>query len=500
MSATLELELGLRISEGIGQGMTAAHEDWLGQELGGRYRLIGHLGGGGFGQTYLAEDVHLPDSPRCVVKKLHPQFSDELSAATAKRLFETEARVLYHLGHCDRIPRLLAHFEEQDEFYLVQEYIDGDNLSHEVVLGQSLPEAEVIYLLRDILDVLAIIHQENVIHRDLKPSNLIRRRTDGRIVLIDFGAVKQLGAKVVSIRGHTTWTIAIGSPGYMPNEQLAGKPRFCSDLYAVGMIGIQALTGVHPRDLPEEGTTGEIRWRDRCSVNPVFADVLDKLVRYDFRQRYQTAEIVLAELKPLLSLYPKPQRLLEFSNDDQLGFMTTASMSQVFLDSVSGIDYRSLQDLLSQQAWPAADAETQRILLTLCDRLEPGILSLDCIQDIPCRDLCTIDYLWCHYSDRQFGFSIQKRIWREVGGSSETHVHRLQVLTKANRSGWRVNSPIERFGKRVGWRIKHTWIAPNHLQFTSDAPRGHLPAWHLGSVGVEAIAAFLARLNGCLPE
>lgn len=211
--------------------------------LGGRYQIISYLGGGGFGQTYLAQDTHLPSHPTCVVKHLKPKLLDPLSLETAKRLFETEAQVLYRLSDYSQIPRLLAHFEEGQEFYLVQEYVDGNNLSMELIPGLRLPEQQVIPLLQDILELLVFIHQQNVIHRDLKPSNLIRRRRDQRIVLIDFGAVKQLSSQIIQVQGHTTRTIAIGSPGYMPSEQMAGRPKFCSDLYAVGMIGIQALTG-----------------------------------------------------------------------------------------------------------------------------------------------------------------------------------------------------------------------------------------------------------------
>ncbi|PSB56073.1 serine/threonine protein kinase, partial [filamentous cyanobacterium CCP1] len=273
-------------------------------KLGGRYQIVSYLGGGGFGQTYLAQDNHLPGQPRCVVKHLKPKLTDDESLAMAHRLFETEAQVLYRLSDFHQIPRLLAHFEENQEFYLVQEFIDGDNLSQELAPGNRFTEVQTIALLQEILAVLVYLHQHHVIHRDLKPSNLIRRRRDHRIVLIDFGAVKQLSTQIQT-HGHSTRTIAIGSPGYMPSEQMAGKPRFCSDLYAVGMIGIQALTGLHPKSLPEDARTSEIIWRDRAEVSPRLGDILDKMVRYDFRERDQTALEVLADLNPLA-----PDRLM----------------------------------------------------------------------------------------------------------------------------------------------------------------------------------------------
>src|SRR5919202_2712874 len=221
--------------------------------LGGRYKIISQLGAGGFGQTFLAQDLHLPGHPQCVVKQLKPQVSDAKSLETARRLFDIEAQVLYQLGNHDQIPRLLAHFEDDQEFYLAQELIEGEPLSRELTGGVPWLEGQVIALLQDLLHVLAFVHQQNVIHRDIKPSNLIRRRKDGRIVLIDFGAVKQVSTQLISPKpGRTNMTISIGTHGYMPKEQLGGSPRFSSDVYAVGMVGIQALTEVPARFLGED--------------------------------------------------------------------------------------------------------------------------------------------------------------------------------------------------------------------------------------------------------
>jgi serine/threonine protein kinase/lipoprotein NlpI len=281
--------------------------------LGGRYIVISELGAGGFGQTFLAEDLHLPGQPRCVVKQFKPQVSDAESLQTASRLFETEARVLYQLGIHDQIPRLLAHFEDNQEFYLAQELVEGEPLTQELILGQPWSEAKVVALLQDILYVLAFVHQQNVIHRDIKPSNLMRRREDYKIVLIDFGAVKQVSSQVVNTKtGQTNLTISIGTQGYMPSEQLSGNPRFSSDLYAVGMIGIQALTGVHPKNLSQDPQTGEVSWRDRTrQVSPELAAILDCMVRYDFRARYRSAVEAMDALSHLPanlaeSLPPQP--------------------------------------------------------------------------------------------------------------------------------------------------------------------------------------------------
>ena len=269
--------------------------------LRGHYKIITHLGGGGFGQTYLAEDIDLPTHPICVVKQLKPISHEPFVLETAKRLFDQEAEILYSLGSHDRIPRLLAHFQEGDEFYLVQEFADGTDLTQEIGKGKRSTESMAIALLKEISEILVFVHDRNVIHRDIKPANLIRRKADQKIVLIDFGAVKEIGGLAVDAQGNTNLTIAIGSPGYMPIEQVNGKPRFCSDIYAVGIMLIQALTGSEPRLLGEHPETAELVWRNHLQGNysPQFLDILDKMVRYDFRQRYQTAAEVLAAIAAL---------------------------------------------------------------------------------------------------------------------------------------------------------------------------------------------------------
>jgi formylglycine-generating enzyme required for sulfatase activity/tRNA A-37 threonylcarbamoyl transferase component Bud32 len=279
----------------------------LGRTLRHRYQIIKFLGKGGFGHTYLAKDLDLPGHPQCVVKHLKPQNADPDLLLIAKRLFETEAQTLYKLGSLhDQIPKLSAHFEENGEFYLVQDFIAGHDLTKELIPGKKLSESYTITLLHNILEVLAIVHQQKVIHRDLKPDNLMRRQ-DGKIVLIDFGAVKVISTIVLNAQKQTSLTIAIGTPGYMPSEQAKGKPRFASDIHAVGMIGIQALTGEHPFNLREDTQTGEVIWRNQAQVSNNLANVLDKMVRDNFSQRYQNADEALQAILSLSQSSPPPQ-------------------------------------------------------------------------------------------------------------------------------------------------------------------------------------------------
>ncbi len=279
----------------------------IGKTLQNRYNIVKLLGSGGFGDTYLATDLHIPVNPKpqCVVKQLKPKKNAPTVLAIAKRLFEREARILYQLGkENNQIPKLFAHFEDNGEFYLVQEFIDGHDLTREIINGKPLIENVVWKLLHDILEVLIIVHRNNIIHRDIKPQNIMRRHKDGEIVLIDFGAVKEIGALGVNAQSQTNLTVAIGTPGYMPSEQAKGKPKLCSDIYAVGMLGIQALTGIIPNELKEDPTTGEIIWRNFALVSDKLADVIDVMVRDNFSQRYQSAALALQALNSTVALQP----------------------------------------------------------------------------------------------------------------------------------------------------------------------------------------------------
>ncbi|PZO40676.1 MAG: hypothetical protein DCF19_11785 [Pseudanabaena frigida] len=271
----------------------------LGKTLTGRYKIVKQLGGGGFSQTFIAEDGYLPDRPACVIKQLKPASTQLEVLRISRELFDKEAKVLYRLGKHECIPSLLAHFEEDEEFFLAQELIEGDVLTQEIRRGECLGEQYTIDFLTDILPTLDFVHRQQVIHRDIKPSNLIRRASDRKIVLIDFGAVKEVSTQPISQLGHTS-SLVIGSPGYMPNEQYSGKTLFASDIYALGMIAVQALTGLSPNQIPEDIVTSEFCWRDFAKATPTLADIIDKMVRFDFRQRYQSANEVLDALQPLL--------------------------------------------------------------------------------------------------------------------------------------------------------------------------------------------------------
>jgi serine/threonine protein kinase/Flp pilus assembly protein TadD len=269
-----------------------------GELLKGRYRIIQDLKRGAFGRTYLAQDQQGLTDTLCVVKEFKPSTTTSSILEEARRRFELEALTLEKLGDFDQIPSLLDHFEDHEEFYLVQEFIEGQDLSYEISPGQQLTEAKVVSFLYETLKILAYIHQQNVIHRDIKPSNLLRRKSDHKIVILDFGAVKEIETLVLSESGQPSGSV-VGTPGYMPIEHLSGRPRTNSDLYALGMTAIEALTGIHPLKLPRDAHNDHVVWQDLVSVSEELKHILDQMVRLNFRERYQTAAEVLEDLQGL---------------------------------------------------------------------------------------------------------------------------------------------------------------------------------------------------------
>lgn len=266
--------------------------------IGSRYKVLEYIAQGGFGTTYLAKDTQLPGQDLCVVKQLSPSTETPKLLTVARRLFKTEAAALNNLGHHEQIPELLAYFEESEKFYLVQQYIDGQTIEQELNSQDIWSEGKVIELLQDCLKILEFIHAQRVIHRDLKPANLIRRHCDQKIVLVDFGTVKN----VLRERNKSAQlTIPVGTKGYMPAEQARGIPSPASDIYALGIIAIQALTKIEPLEL-EEDDHGELMWSHLAQVNPGLAKILTQMTRYGFKDRYQSASETLQALNTFLDV------------------------------------------------------------------------------------------------------------------------------------------------------------------------------------------------------
>lgn len=272
-----------------------------GEILDNRYRIVRELGSGGFATTYLAIDQKSEHQIKCAVKQLQPRFNSPAIWANAKERLATEAMVLHWLGNHEQIPQLMAHFEEKQQFYLVLEFIEGEEFEQEVH-RQVLNESQVIDFLLDVLKILDFVHQQGVIHRDIKPSNLIRRRQDGKMTLIDFGAVKEIGTLAFDSQKHHVQTQIIGTPGYMPPEQNNGKPVYSSDIYALGKTAMFALTGKSPIELEEAEANELIRWYEKITASEAFISIINRMTAQKTSERYCSVSDVIQDLKPLLNI------------------------------------------------------------------------------------------------------------------------------------------------------------------------------------------------------
>lgn len=326
-----------------------------------RYRALRALGRGGFGATFLARDESLPGHPPCVIKQLRPSADAPHILEMARDLFQREAKILGKIGNHPHLPRLLDYFETNQEFFLVQEFINGNTLQQEVRKGGPFSEAGVKQFLSEALPIIQYVHDSKVIHRDIKPANLIRRDEDKKLVLIDFGAVKDKVSPTPADNSDQTalTAYAIGTPGYAPPEQMAMRPVYASDLYAVGVTCIYLLTGKPPKDLDYDPTTGEILWRNLVDVSDHFANVLQKMLEISVRHRYQSVEPILRDL----DLEPYMESLAQ-----NMAFPTQGSGPDT--GASGNLDYRRTRDVPSGERAPTPNSRTSRMAAAIRARRE----------------------------------------------------------------------------------------------------------------------------------
>jgi serine/threonine protein kinase len=288
----------------------------IGQLLMQRYLILEPLESGGFSQTYLAIDTIAPDNLACVIKFMAAPLNSGLNFDHLFYLFEAEAYALGHLGANPTIapddcctPKLLAYCRDRTQVYLVQELIEGDRLDTWIELVPQPRLKDLMDMLQSLLIRLESIHRQGIIHCDIKPSNLIRRKQDQKFVLIDFGACwikhddRRIGASTDPPPLPDRHAFALGTPGYMPEEQAAGMPQLNSDLYALGMMMIQILTGIAPTELERYPGTREWSWHDHIRkpfLHLELIPVLDRMVRIDYRERYHTATAAIAAVQCLM--------------------------------------------------------------------------------------------------------------------------------------------------------------------------------------------------------
>ena len=265
-----------------------------------RYVALSVIGQGGFGKTLLAEDGDKPSKPRCVIKVFAPQGQGDL--AKASELFHQEADRLDDLGHHDQIPELLAYAEQGNTQYIVQQFIPGLNLKDEVSRQGLWSVEQLRDLFLDLLPVLQFCHDRSVIHRDIKPQNIIRRATDNKLVLVDFGAAKYATSETQLVAYTQT---GVGSAEFAAPEQVKRRTTYASDLYSLGVTGLHLLTGASPWDLESEENFGQWQWRSFVQaqgtvLDPKLADFIDRLIAKSLSDRFRSAAEALAVLAPHL--------------------------------------------------------------------------------------------------------------------------------------------------------------------------------------------------------
>ena len=259
-----------------------------------RYRALKIIGQGGFGRTFQAVDEYKPSKPFCVIKQFFPQAQGTKTLEKAALLFAQEAERLDGLGRHPQIPELFAYFTQDNRQYLVQEFIEGQNLQQELEESGAFNESQILELLKSLLPVLEFIHSQQVIHRDIKPENIIRRKNDNQLILVDFGAAKYATTTALARTGTV-----IGSAGYVAPEQAAGKATFASDIYSLGVTCIHLLTGVVPFDLFDVSENDWV-WRDylKSRVSDEVGEILDKMIVGATKKRFKNAREILSLIQP----------------------------------------------------------------------------------------------------------------------------------------------------------------------------------------------------------
>ena len=300
--------------------------------LGARYRIVRELGRGGFGRTYLAEDLSRFNE-LCVLKEFAPNVQGTYASHKSQELFEREATVLYQLQH-SQIPQFRELFRAKQQgkssLFLVQDFVVGQTycalLRALKSQGERFSEAEVTQLLLQILPVLEYIHSLGVIHRDISPDNLMLRSSDGLPVLIDFGGVKQVAVTVAMQFQGTIFdtkkipATRVGKVGYAPPEQIQqGLASASSDLYSLAATTLVLLTGKEPTQLMEPQSL-KWDWRQEVNVSTQLGDILDRMLQRKPSDRFASATEVLQALKSAVELAqhnsPDTQAAEEEGTDD----------------------------------------------------------------------------------------------------------------------------------------------------------------------------------------
>jgi eukaryotic-like serine/threonine-protein kinase len=356
-----------------------------------RYRAIGFLDSGGMSRNFLAIDADMPEEKRCVIKQFFPApqiLDDPEFFEKSIELFQREAAQLDRLGNeSSQIPQLYAYLEQDRRFYLIQEFIDGQNLLKELHADGAYSEAKIRQLLDDLLPILKFIHDRGVIHRDIKPENIMRRK-NGELVLIDFGMSKYLNSTVMS-RGTTG-----GTMGYAPPEQIRGRAAYpASDIYALGATCIHLLTNISP-DLLYDFMSNKWTWRQELSkqerpIEDRLANAIDRMLMNEVQDRHQSVPCIITALTtPPVAYTNKEQIECHFGGHNQFCALPIARLEVQSPQKLGDVVY---YPYLSVKDREGKSAEINMAILS--DRYEWKLASNDRVrlkgqtESIPVADL-----------------------------------------------------------------------------------------------------------------
>jgi eukaryotic-like serine/threonine-protein kinase len=394
------------------------------------YRIDTILGMGGFGITYKA--THLQLNYQVVLKTPNLSLQNDPEYPNFVRRFIREGQILAkfcqnaHPG----IVRISDFFEEKGLHCLVMDLIVGQSLFDAVQQRGRLPDTEAVAIIRQIGEALSDVHQAGIVHRDAHPGNIMLR-PNGQAVLIDFGLASELMPTIISSK-HPH------NPAFAPWEQhIEGSGKPTVDIYALAASLYYAVTGKPPTASLNRHLRNEaLQLAKNFGVKDWVSLAIEKGMASDPQKRPQSMKDWLSYLRE-----PIPK--------------TVAGVS-VQLKSAMGVDYTRLRDLLAAGKWQEADEKTLKVMLKAARREKEGYFTYESIENFPCDDLRTIDQLWVKYSQGRFGFSVQKKIWLEVGGKDDYDTEC-------------------KLGDRVGCRKGGSWLSKSDLTFNKQAPVGHLP-------------------------
>ena len=397
-----------------------------------QYVVETEIGEGGFGVTYKAkhQELNFP----VVIKTPNSRLCRDANYPRFVEGFRKEGRTLAKISqnHHPNIVRIIDFFEEDDLPCLVMDFVKGENLYHLVQDKGILSESIAIDYIKQIADALSLCHQNGIIHRDAHPGNMILRENSNTVVLIDFGLAGNVNSQSINQAANLA---------FAPWEQMLETEKSATiDVYTLAASLFYLVTGDTPRpSLARKMLNNEL-------IEP-------KRINSRISDRLNQAIIKGLELEPK----NRPQSMQEWVGLFP-GTIHGDNGNEVELKSDVGMDYRKLRDLLKAGKWKEADEKTSRVMLAFQRWEREDLLDVKYIDDFPCEDLRTIDQLWVKYSDRRFGFSVQKRIYKGLGGTRE------------------YNQDIYReFGDKVGWRKGGDWLYYKDITFDKKAPEGHLP-------------------------